>query len=940
MLADTPASLQRLIARANRVSLPRRCSPAERLARLRAALCHQRTVRVTFFSLDATLQAAVRDLASRRGGIAPDDLARQYGPIRPWRELLADRRPRSTSERLVLLGWLLPRPPAPQHPPRFLVPPEVRAWVPPPLNLLTCGRVMDAPLPLAVRATAALILAATEEPLVVRTDGRLRQVTLQRLTPRLEPLCRAETAELTTFLLPLVRALGLLEVHHGLGYPTPAASRFLARPLAEQQQRLQQTWLGAPVVDAWLRPLLLTTHGISWPVLRRRLCSWAAALPAAAWVTLDGLHDALAAALGPLADPHTHGYRTVNRVPWQPRRAALIWEAALRGPLHWLGLVAWSTEESNLVARVATLERIIPSDLPGNFLLPGEEDAAAPAGDISIVSALCSPSAWQYGDPGTIIVPHTALQARVLRLLPFATWQAADATTSTYRITRTSLAAAIGQGWSDTVLWELLEQQAGPVPAGWDAEVRELTSRVRLVPGPVLLADDPAVLDRAAQARSVRRYLTPRLAPGIALVPADRIDALVRTLQRQAIICTYPGDVAPPVLPRIAVPDPTARRRARPLWELTAAECASLLLASAFYRQHAPPEAPAGPHTELEARLWAALPPALRAGTAAARDDLASPSGEPTPTNSAVPSNRAAEQNSTGAGQQHGVVGAPALDPLPPGCRVHVQFADGTTTITLPNGKVLTQREPVSVTTPTDAREVWNGHAREEAVSSAPPRSEPAAWERPNDNTGTQNGDTPAEPVPSVSSRSEPAAWEPSGAALSGQMGHASEEPAPSAPYPSEYVAWGPPGDHDDDATDMTRSSPAPPLQAGLLDTLRVAIIRRHTLEITYVTGNRGTVTTRLVRPLSLECHGETWYMQAYCALRRAERVFRLDRIQTLHHVGGRPPRGDPEARRWQTDLAAARARFPDPVLHPPLAPPPVCTLPPPGGGTWLDERL
>lgn len=931
MLADTPASLQRLIARANRISLPRRCSQAERLVRLRAALCHQRTVRVTFFSLDATLQAAVRDLASRRGGIAPDDLARQYGPIRPWRELLADRCPRSISERLLLLGWLLPRPPAPQHPPRFLVPPEVRAWVPPPLNLPTAGGVSAAPLPLAVRATAALILAATDEPLVVRADGRLRQISIQRLTPRLAPLSMAETAELTTFLLPLVRALGLLEVRHGLGHPTPAASRFLARPLAEQQQRLQQTWIGAPVVDAWLRPLLLTTHGITWPVLRRRLCSWAAALPAAEWVALDGLHDALAAALGPLADPHTHGYRKVDRVPWQPHRAALIWEAALRGPLFWLGLVTWSSVDRQLVARVATLERIIPSDLPGNFLLPHEEDAAlAEAGACRVLDqARCvapdprAPAAWQYGDPGIIIVPHTALQARVLRLLPFAAWQAADATASTYRITRTTLAAAMGQGWSDTVLWALLEQQAGPVPAGWDAAVRDLTSRVRLVPGPVLLADDPAVLDRAAQARSVRRYLTPRLAPGIALVPADRVDSLVRALQRQAIICECPGDLAPPVLPRIAVPDPTAPCRARPLWELTAAECASLLLASAFYRQHAPPEAPAGPHPELEARLWAALPPALRAGTATALHDLLPPPHEPAAPNEVV------------AGQRNGAALEPALDPLPPGCRVHVQFAAGTTTITLPNGEVRTQR----TTVPADAPVGQHGHAPAEPVPSMPFLLETAAWGPPGDPLGTHNGHAPEESAPSAPAPSEYAAWGLPTDDTGAHNGHAPAEPVPSAPYPSEYAAWGPPGDHDDDAEETSPWIPAPPLLAALLDTLRVAILRRHTLEMTYMTGSRGEVTTRLIRPLSLECHGEIWYLQAYCALRRADRVFRLDRIQALRQVGGRPRRGDPEARRWRTDLAAARARFPDPVPHPPRTPPPVGTLPPPGGGVWLDEQ-
>src|SRR5207249_4982206 len=56
------------------------------------------------------------------------------------------------------------------------------------------------------------------------------------------------------------------------------------------------------------------------------------------------LYAALASALGPLADAQTHGFRTVDRAPWRPRRAAALFEAALRGPLSWLGLVAWASE--------------------------------------------------------------------------------------------------------------------------------------------------------------------------------------------------------------------------------------------------------------------------------------------------------------------------------------------------------------------------------------------------------------------------------------------------------------------------------------------------------------------------------------------------------------------------------------------------------------------
>jgi len=44
MLRDAPAMQQRLIARFNRISLPRTCSADVRLERLRESLIHKRTV--------------------------------------------------------------------------------------------------------------------------------------------------------------------------------------------------------------------------------------------------------------------------------------------------------------------------------------------------------------------------------------------------------------------------------------------------------------------------------------------------------------------------------------------------------------------------------------------------------------------------------------------------------------------------------------------------------------------------------------------------------------------------------------------------------------------------------------------------------------------------------------------------------------------------------
>lgn len=60
MLQEVPASVQRLIARFQRISLPRRCPPAERHRRLRQALCHAHTVQVVVEKNFAFAVCAVR----------------------------------------------------------------------------------------------------------------------------------------------------------------------------------------------------------------------------------------------------------------------------------------------------------------------------------------------------------------------------------------------------------------------------------------------------------------------------------------------------------------------------------------------------------------------------------------------------------------------------------------------------------------------------------------------------------------------------------------------------------------------------------------------------------------------------------------------------------------------------------------------------------------
>ena len=346
MLAELPALGQRLIARTQRISLPRKASAEVRIERLRAALCRSAAVRATYFALDPEAQSALQELRALRGGLSADELAARFGPLRSWSQLAADPKPRSIAEHLVLRGWLLHRPATPQHPAHYLLPPELRRWLPTPLAPPTFG-IAPAPSPAPIVAVAvATLRLAQEQPLALAQYRRLAEpslptaATVRHIAARLDG-APPDLAPLLASLLPVLIGAGLLASHEGAATLTPGGQCFLARTPAEQWDALHHTWQNLPAPEPAIAALLPNARGIDWPLLRRRLLAWAAALPPNVLLDPASLFGSLTAALGPLADAWTHGFRPVDRAPWQPRRAAAVWEAALHGPLTWLGFVSW-----------------------------------------------------------------------------------------------------------------------------------------------------------------------------------------------------------------------------------------------------------------------------------------------------------------------------------------------------------------------------------------------------------------------------------------------------------------------------------------------------------------------------------------------------------------------------------------------------------------------
>jgi predicted DNA-binding transcriptional regulator YafY len=572
-LADAPAALQRLIARTHRISLPRACPAAERLRRLRRALCAPAAVRAVYATLDADVRAALADLRRCRRGLDAATFTARYGAVRPWRQLARDPQPRSVAERLLLLGWLLPRPAAPGRAPRFALAPEVRRWLPQPLRLADDGPAPPAPLPLAQRAAIALLLVAAAAPLPLRRDDALRRCALRRLQPLLPDAPLPELARLFHFLLPLLEARGLVQRHGGHCAPALGAAAFLAAPLDDQRARLVEAWLHSAAPDAWLRRLRVASAGLDEPALRRRLVQWAQALPPDRLLAPEATYAALTATFGPLADAHTHGFRVVRRPPWRRRSGARVWQAALRGPLAWLGVVAWHA---------------------GRVVRPTTYASAD--------------GAWRYGAPGEVTAPFGALDAAALTLAQGGRWVRGDANGLTVQVAGAS-------GVQGDRVRALLARRAGDAPDGWGPPT-DGAPALRLAEGALLLADAPGDLEQALRGRSVRRYAQ-RLAPGVALVRAEHVAAVTRALARQGIAVDRP---------------PTGGARAAsggalPAAPLAPGECAALLVACACYRRYAPEGLPLVITETLEARLWQGVTPPLRAAVEAALAGIEAPEG-------------------------------------------------------------------------------------------------------------------------------------------------------------------------------------------------------------------------------------------------------------------------------------------------------------------------
>lgn len=279
LLTEIPTRLQHLIARTHRISLPRNTSREERSTRLAHALCHRSTVLATYARLDRPTQDALHDLAQHYRGIALSSLVARYGSIRSLDQIRHTPTPQTMSEHLILLGWLLPRPASRNHPIRYLIPSELRTWMPPPLMFSTTGVSPVPSIPPIIRATTTLICALAEyaahaDPFPIGTPP-----SLASLHARWTHLDRNDEADISPFLFPLVEHLHLIAMQHDTAHLTLAGQRFFRFARQHQHQILIHAWITLPNPEVWLTALAPDTAAMNLPRFRRRLCHWVSHLP-------------------------------------------------------------------------------------------------------------------------------------------------------------------------------------------------------------------------------------------------------------------------------------------------------------------------------------------------------------------------------------------------------------------------------------------------------------------------------------------------------------------------------------------------------------------------------------------------------------------------------------------------------------------------------------
>ncbi len=386
------------------------------------------------------------------------------------------------------------------------------------------------------RALFQVWLTARARPLGLTQAGLLRKADTRRLAAALGVAPSDFTDETD---LPYVYLARL--VAQGIGLLLVAENRLEVAPRARAARFLDLPPGAAAtaLLDAWLTSGLGPLIGLLVPVFNQTLREppppdtfqrglhrlagvlaglsdgWIAVEAFIAWLRLH--HFGLFALDTP--DPlqeQALGSRMFHssyslRDPWDGLEGTLV-RAALRGPLHWLGVVDLGGGPDPDRFRVSATGRAMIAAL----------------GDVGAAHALTLPT-----EPGRVVVqPNFEIVVvgdvplpLLFQLGEVAVLAQADRAIA-FQITRESVFAALAAGWTGDQIQHLLSKaSATPLPQNVVRSLRDWAAaqeQIVITPGAALLSvTDPALLDALLADPAVGPLLGERLGPTHILAPAD-----------------------------------------------------------------------------------------------------------------------------------------------------------------------------------------------------------------------------------------------------------------------------------------------------------------------------------------------------------------------------------------------------------------------------------
>lgn len=488
-------------------------------AALADALLQPAAVADMLAALGPQPRAALERVQAEGGAIAAAPLERAFGPVRdhadypnPRAYLLALEQPASPAERLYVMALIQRLDVAGQR--GFAIPPDLLALLPPVPPRQHALALEALPPPRQIwpgdprrleQHLLALLTLAQAGQLALNSSGALNKTSLLHLIRATDPgaapqgLSYEWQAPYQQFLRLLAQTAGLARGGaEALLRPTREALEWMRLPALERARRLLDAWVEMRWDELVHLGGLKLRHEFrrDLAAARRAILALLAQVPRDTWVSLSGFVAAVKAAEPDFARPDGRydtwglvgagGERLDGFEHWDAVEGQHLLRVA-KTTLRWLGLADLGGTEAEECFRLTPLGTALIQHAPAPPEPPAERLLVQPNFEV-------------------LVPAYAALEAR-FQIARVAELVRAD-TVTVYRLSERRLHQALEQGIQLQDVLRFLREQGGREPpqnvsatlADWAARY----GQVRIRPGALLEARDPALLEQIRRDRRVK----------------------------------------------------------------------------------------------------------------------------------------------------------------------------------------------------------------------------------------------------------------------------------------------------------------------------------------------------------------------------------------------------------------------------------------------------